>query len=392
MNLSDLKKNPKNPRTITKEMLEKLKNSIKNFERMLVIRPMIIDENNVILGGNQRFNALEALGYEEIPDTWVKKEEGLTEEQKREFVVKDNVGFGAWDFEQLANDYSIEELEDWGMENIVFPEIVEDGKTDPNEVPEPPKIAKTVRGDLYELGGHRVLCGDSTIVADVEKLMGGKKAKMLHTDPPYGVDCEGIENDNMKGEKLREFITNALSNAFVFLEGGSNVYIWHADIHSYEFIGAMRDSGFVQAKPPVIQWVKDRLVLSRGDYHSRNEPCLYGWKKGKNRKRVEDRTQDTIWEFPKPEKSDSHPTMKPVELCERAITNSSEKGWIVLDLFLGAGSTTIACQKTKRKCYGMEIDEKYCDVIVQRWLNFTEETEFKLNGKKITKAKWESSK
>ena len=134
---------------------------------------------------------------------------------------------------------------------------------------------------------------------------------------------DGVNNDHLKAEKLREFIFSALSNAETVLAPGSNVYIWHPDIHAYEFIGAMRDAGFKQARPPVLQWVKDSLVLSQGDYHSRNEPCLYGWKEGPGRKRVKDRTQDTIWEFPKPRKADGHPTMKPVELCQRAIENSS---------------------------------------------------------------------
>ncbi len=162
--------------------------------------------------------------------------------------------------------------------------------------------------------------------------------------------------------------------AFCVLEDGSNVYVWHPDVHAYEFIGAFRDAGFTQAKPSTIQWVKDSLVLSQGDYHSRNEPCLFGWKKGSGRVRVEDRTQDTIWEFPKPKKSGDHPTMKPVELCERAIQNSSRKGFTVLDLFGGSGSTLIACEKTGRSARLMELAPQYCDVIVKRWQDFTGKT------------------
>jgi DNA modification methylase len=201
--------------------------------------------------------------------------------------------------------------------------------------------------------------------------MDGDKADMVFTDPPYGVDYDGVNNDHLKAEKLREFITEALQIVFDNCREGSNAYVWHPDIHAYEFIGAFRDAGFIQAKPSIIQWVKDTLVLSQGDYHSRNEPCLYGWKSGKNRQRVEDRTQDTIWEYPKPKKADGHPTMKPIELCARAIKNSSKKGESVIDTFLGSGSTLIACEQTDRTCYGMELSEQYVDVIRKRYAKFT---------------------
>jgi DNA modification methylase len=271
------------------------------------------------------------------------------------------------------------EITGFGMDEIALmmedahPEVTED------EVPEVPVDAVTKLGDLWLLGEHRLLCGDSTSEADVSRLMNGEKADMVFTDPPYGVDYEGVTNDDLKGEKLRKFIYSCFVNVNLNLRDGANYYIWHSDIHAYEFIGAVRDVGWRQAKPPTIQWVKDSLVLSQGDYHSRNEPCLYGWKEGKNRQRVEDRTQDTIWEYPKPKKSDGHPTMKPIKLCERAIKNSSKLGWLIIDTFLGSGSTLIAAEQLGRKCYGMEISPNYCDVIVKRWENLT--------GKKATLAK-----
>ncbi len=210
--------------------------------------------------------------------------------------------------------------------------------------------------------------------------MDGQKADMVFTDPPYGVDYEGVNNDHLKAEHLRKFIYDALLNVDLFLRGGANYYVWHPDIHAYEFIGAIRDVGWKQARPSTIQWVKDSLVLSQGDYHSRNEPCLYGWKEGKNRQRVEDRTQDTIWEFNKPKKADGHPTMKPIQLCERAIKNSSKAEWLIIDTFLGSGSTMVAAHQLNRKCYGMEIDPKYCQVIVDRMLKLDPTLEVKRNG------------
>ena len=203
------------------------------------------------------------------------------------------------------------------------------------------------------------------------RLMNAKKADLLFTDPPYGVDYEGVTNDHLKAEHLRLFIFSVLKNADAVLKAGACFYIWHPDIHAYEFIGAVRDVNWTQAKPAIIQWLKNTLVLSQGDYHLRNEPCLYGWKPGAAHKRVEDRTQDTIWEFPKPSRSLQHPTMKPVALCIRAIINSSENNWIVSDPFLGSGTTLIAAEQLNRKCYGLEISPAYCDVIVQRWQTFT---------------------
>lgn len=241
-----------------------------------------------------------------------------------------------------------------------------------------PKARKTdiKLGDLFQLGKHRLLCGDATSTEDVARLMNGERAKLLFTDPPYGVDYEGIENDHLKAEELRRFIVQALNWP---IEAGACYYIFHPDIHAYEFIGAVRDLGWKQARPPVLQWVKDSLVMSQGDYHSRNEPCLYGWVPGAGHKRVEDRTQDTIWEFPKPKKAEGHPTMKPVELIERALRNSSENQWLIIDPFLGSGSTLIACEKTNRKCFGMEIDPQYCQVIIDRWEKFTGQKAQKLN-------------
>lgn len=340
---------------------------IKSIKRVGYRTPIIVDENNVILCGHTRYKAIVKMGWSEIP--FVVRYIDLTEEQKHEYRIRDNKTgeIAEWDFEILEADFTPEQLYDFGFDisDLTQPEVEED------EAPPVPEIPRTIKGDIYTLGNHRVMCGDSTMIDDVEKLMGGKKANMMHTDPPYGVSYEGIPNDTLKKEKLRDFLTSAFTNAYVALFEGSNVYVWHADITAYEFIGAFRDSGFHQASPSTIQWVKDSFVMSQGDYHSQNEPCLYGWKDGQGRVRVADRKQTTLWRVSKTKESKVHPTMKPIELCSIAILNSSMPNTIILDLFLGSGSTLIACEQTNRICYGMELDEKYCDVIVQRWVNFT---------------------
>jgi DNA modification methylase len=237
-------------------------------------------------------------------------------------------------------------------------------------VPELPADPVTVLGDVWVMGKHRLLCGDSTSIDSVEKLMVGEKANMLHTDPPYGVDYEGVPNDHLKDAALEKFLYDAFTCAFMVLHSGSNVYVWHADITALEFISAFRSAGFKQARPSTIQWVKPSLTMSQGDYHSQNEPCLYGWKEGSGRVRVKDRKQTTLWHCDRTTDSKTHPTMKPVELCQRAIENSSMPNCIVLDLFGGSGSTLIACEKTGRVNRSMELDPKYCDVIVKRWQDF----------------------
>jgi len=380
--ISQVKPNPKNPRTIRDDKFQKLVKSIQDFPQMLEKRPLVCftdtDGKYVVLGGNMRLKASKEVGLKELPiilaDDW-------TEEQKAEFLIKDNVGFGEWDWNQLTSEWDTDKLDQWGLDIPVFEEPVHlEAEEDEFDVPEGGIETDIVLGDLFEIGEHRLLCGDSTDSDAVAKLMNGEKADMLFTDPPYGVDYEGVNNDHLKAEQLRQFIYDALLNVDLFLRGGANYYVWHPDIHAYEFIGAIRDVGWRQAKPSTIQWVKDSLVLSQGDYHLRNEPCLYGWKEGKNRQRVEDRTQDTIWEFPKPKKAEGHPTMKPIPLCERAIINSSKINWLIIDTFLGSGSTMVASHQLKRKCYGMELDPKYCQVIIDRMRKLDPNIPIKKNG------------
>jgi len=377
--ITEIRLNPNNPRVIKDDKFAKLVRSIKEFPQMLDIRPIVVNDEMIVLGGNMRLKACIEAGLTEVP---VIKASSLTPEQQQEFIIKDNVGFGDWDWDAIANDWDVEKVTEWGLDIPDYePKILEAEEDDfevPNEVQ-----TDIVLGDLFEIGEHRLLCGDSTDSDQVAKLMNGEKADMVFTDPPYGVDYEGVNNDHLKGEKLRQFIYDALLNVDLNLRGGANYYVWHPDIHAYEFIGAIRDIGWKQAKPSTIQWVKDSLVLSQGDYHLRNEPCLYGWKEGKNRQRVEDRTQDTIWEYPKPKKAEGHPTMKPIQLCERAIKNSSKNGWLIIDTFLGSGSTMVAAHQLKRKCYGMELDPKYCQVIVDRMKKLDPSLVIKKNGQTV---------
>ena len=364
---------PKNSHKHSDEQIERL---CKLIEYQGFRNPIIAQKGtNLVVAGHGRILAAKKLGMKTVPVTY---QEFENEAQLYSYIVSDNaIGKDTWATLDLGmiseevKDLGLSDLELLGLKDFTL-ELPEEkvALTDEDEVPEV-EIPITIKGDVWLLGNHRLMCGDSTVLTDVEKLMDGKKAKLFHTDPPYGVDYEGVTNDHLKGEAFRKFLFDCFSNAFTVLELGSNAYVWHADIYSYEVIGAFRDAGFKQARPSIIQWVKDSLILSMGDYHLRNEPCLYGWKEGSGRKRVSDRTQDTIWEFPKPKKAEGHPTMKPVDLCLRVLENSSEENCLVLDLFTGSGSNLIACEKSKRAFRGLELEPKYVDLALTRWQNYT---------------------
>lgn len=364
-----------NSRTHSDEQVAQLAASIREFG---FTNPVLIDQDANLIAGHGRLLAARKAKMEQVPAVVVT---GLDDRKRRALVIADNkLALNAgWDdealrveLEDLAGDFG--ELMGFSEEELV--ELLKqdettEGLTDEDAVPEAPEDPVTVEGDVWLLGRHRLMCGDSTSIDAVDKLMDGRKANMLHTDPPYGVDYEGVPNDHLKDAQLEAFLHDALSCAFAVLAGGSNVYVWHADITALEFISSFRSAGFKQARPPTIQWVKPSLTMSQGDYHSQNEPCLYGWKEGSGRVRVKDRKQTTIWKCDRTDEAKVHPTMKPVELCQRAVENSSEVNGIVLDLFGGSGSTLIACEKTARDCRMMELDPKYCDVIIKRWQDFT---------------------
>jgi DNA modification methylase len=373
---ADLIPYARNSRTHSEGQVAQIAGSIREFG---FTNPVLIDGDNGIIAGHGRVMAAQKLGLDEVPCIRL---DHLTETQRRAYIIADNklALNSGWDEEMLGLELAdLRELDfdinligfDADEINALFPEEQTEGLTDEDAVPEVPAQPVTVEGDVWLLGRHRLMCGDSTSIDAVDRLMDGRKANMLHTDPPYGVDYEGVPNDHLKDAQLESFLHDALASAHAFLEPGSNVYVWHADITALEFISAFRSAGFRQARPPTIQWVKPSLVMSQGDYHSQNEPCLFGWKEGSGRVRVKDRKQTTIWKIERTTDAKIHPTMKPVELCERAIINSSVANCIVLDLFGGSGSTLIACEKTARDCRMMELDPKYCDVIIKRWQDFT---------------------
>ena len=237
-----------------------------------------------------------------------------------------------------------------------------------------PDEPKSKKGDIYILGNHRLMCGDSTNKDDVRKLMNGNQCDMIFTDPPYNVNYEGgtgmkIQNDNMLDATFYDFLFSAFDNMFENTKRGGAIYVCHSDTEGLNFRNAFKNAGYKLAE--CLIWVKSALVMGRQDYHWRHEPILYGWKEGAAHYFIDDRTQDTVWEFKKPKKNALHPTMKPLELCAKAIYNSSRSGDIILDLFGGSGSTLIACEQLNRNCYMMELDEKYVDVIIDRWEKFT---------------------
>jgi DNA modification methylase len=366
----------RNSRTHSEEQVIQIAGSIQEFG---FTNPVLIGTDNDIIAGHGRVMAAKKLGISKVPCIRLGH---LTDAQKKAYIIADNkLALNAgWDEELLAIELTElnEEEFDLGLTGFSEEEIAEllnqeevEGLTDEDEAPEPEENPVTVEGDVWLLGRHRLMCGDSTSIDAVEKLMNGRKANMLHTDPPYGVDYEGVPNDHLKDSQLESFLHDSLSCAFTVLAPGSNIYVWHADITALEFITAFRSAGFKQARPSTIQWVKPSLTMSQGDYHSQNEPCLYGWKEGSGRVRVKDRKQTTLWKCDRTDEAKVHPTMKPIELCQRAIENSSDVNGIILDLFGGSGSTLIACEKVARDCRMMELDPKYCDVIIKRWQDFT---------------------
>ena len=372
--ISTVKGNPSNPRIIKNDKFKKLVTSIKEFPEMLKLRPIVVDEDMIVLGGNMRLKASKDAGLKEV---WIEVAEGLTEEQKKEFIVKDNVGFGEWEWDMLANEWDSVQLTEWGLdvwENLDDKEP-EAGLIDDDEIPEV-KESKVKRGDIWQLGEHRVMCGDSTSSDDVAKLMNGEKADILITDPPYNVDYTGktkdklkIQNDKMSDDGFREFLKDTFLNADNVLKEGGVFYIWHSDSEGYNFRGACHDINWNVRQ--CLIWNKNSMVMGRQDYHWKHEPCLYGWKAGAAHYWGTDRKQTTILDFDRPTRSKLHPTTKPIELMEYQIKNNTKRSESVLDLFAGSGSTLIAAEKLKRKCYGMELDENYCDVIINRGEQFT---------------------
>jgi site-specific DNA-methyltransferase (adenine-specific) len=389
--ISEVKLNPKNPRIIKDGKFQKLVKSIQEFPDMLNKRPLVVftdvDNKYVVLGGNMRLKACKEIGLKEIPiivaDEW-------TEEQKNEFLIKDNVGFGEWDWDSLANEWDAEKLDDWGLDLPVDLSVQEEleAEEDDFDVPEGGIETDIVLGDLFEIGEHRLLCGDSTQTDTFEKLMQGELADMVVTDPPYNVAYEGgtkekltIENDSMSNDDFYKFLYDFYTALSTAVKKGGAIYVWHASSEIINFAKAFVDSGWLLKQQLI--WVKSSMVMGRQDYQWKHEPCLYGWLKGDSHKWYSDRKQTTVIEWDKPQRNGEHPTMKPIGLFSYQIENSSKIGDIIIDAFGGSGTTMVACEQIKRKARVIEYDPKYCQVIIDRMKKLDPSLVIKKNGVEI---------
>ena len=335
--------------------------------------PIVIDEDNVILAGHTRLKALKKLKWKEVECV---RKTGLTEEQKKKYRILDNKTneLAEWDFDLLEEEIDGLDFDgfDFGFEMSEFEEpqeIVEDEPPEVDEESEP--ITKL--GDIWQLGRHRLMCGDSTDKETVELLMNGNKADMVFTDPPYGVDYDGINNDSRSG--LEDLLTSAFENYKENCIDGASVYCFHSDKCADIFHKVFRS--FCHFSSMII-WEKQSLVLSQGDYQSIHEPCLYGWFDNGTHRFFGDRKQTSVWQFDR-KSIEGHTTPKPIGFICKALENSSKKNEKVLDLFGGSGSTLIACEQLDRTCYMMELDPRYCDVIVKRWETLTGKKAVKIN-------------
>ena len=356
-------------------------------------RSIVIDNEGEIIAGNGIYEQAQKLKIPtKIIETdgselvVVKRTDLKTDDEKRkQLAIMDNSTSDSseFDFDSLQADFDVEQLQEWGLE-LEFEAI--DGEKEIIEDEAPGEVETRCKlGDIWQLGNHRLMCGDSAAVADVEKLMDGAKADLLLTDPPYNVNYEGktkdklkIKNDKQDDNKFRQFLRNSFNAANTVLKSGAVFYIWHTDSEGYNFRGACKDIGW-QIRQCLI-WVKNSMVIGRQDYQWKHEPCLYGWKEGANHLWASDRKQTTVINFDKPNRNREHPTMKPVGLFDYQIKNNTKGGDIILDLFGGSGTTLIACEQNKRIAYLMELDPHYCDVIIQRWENFTGKKAELLNG------------
>lgn len=439
--ITDLKPAPYNPRLDLQPGdpdYEKLKRSIQEFG---LVEPIVFNERTgYVVGGHQRLKVLQDLGWSEVPVSVV----DLDPEKEKALNVALNKIEGDWDnfklkelleeldtgaFDITITGFDEEEIEDLMTQFYVEEETeVKEDNFDPDKAAEEVQEPVTKPGDVWLLGRHRLMCGDSTNIDDVLRLMGGKQADMIFTDPPYNVDYEGsngkkIKNDNMEDSAFYQFLYDAFVAMYTVLKEGGPIYVCHADSEGLNFRKAFKDAGFLMKQ--CLIWVKNSLVLGRQDYHWKHEPILYGWKPGAAHAWYGGRKQDTVveedvdlviqkegdhfvlsfsngiksvmvkvpsyeivfsgddsdsttWRIEKPKKNADHPTMKPIALCARAIQNSSKPGELVLDPFGGSGSTLIACEQTGRTCFTMEFDPIYCDVILRRFEEFTGQKPVKL--------------
>lgn len=400
---------PKNPRYLKESEHDNLVKSLADSPEFLEYKPLMVygleDGTYVTICGNMRLRVANELriggntNFDKLPCFVLKTDTPI--QKIKEYAIKDNVQAGNWDWDELANgDWKVDELQDWGVdcsfltdtepvEQMSERKETEDDNYDENEH----EIeTKCKLGDIWQLGQHRLMCGDSTDAAQVALLLDGQQIQLYLTDPPYNVaygydnsTTEGhrkdglvVLNDKMDNDKFEQFLTNAFNAANANMRKGASFYIFHSDGYSYWFRKALINTVDLELRENLI-WVKNSMVLGRQDYQWRHEPCLYGWKKGASHNWFSDRKQTTVMEFDRPTKSVEHPTMKPIPLFAYLIQNSSQEGWNVYDSFGGSGTTVMACEQLDRNGFLMELDPHYCDVIINRWETYT--------GKKAEKIK-----
>ena len=382
VSIKDIKPNPNNPRLVKDDKFKKLVESVKGFPDMLNVRPIVVNKDMIVLGGNMRLKAMKEAGYKEANIEIV----DWTEEQQREFIIKDNIGYGEWDWELIANEWDTQKLNEWGLDIPDFKAEEIEAVEDDYEVPEELKT-DIVLGDLFEIGEHRLLCGSSTNPDDINKLMNNEKANMVFTDPPYGVSYVGGVihgnkiNTNHKREMLKndeiDIYSDFISLLPLVIENGA-LYIFYATRNSYELFKPLKENNIdIMA---VLAWIKINTGYAdmNSHYKNRYEPFVY-CKIGQKTNFIGSTTENTTWEIEKERDNKLHPTQKPISVPLRAIGNHDAN--IVADLFSGSGSTMVAAHQLKRKCYGMELDPKYCQVIVDRMIKLDPSLEIKRNGK-----------
>jgi len=373
----------RNSRTHSDEQVAQVAASIKEFG---FTNPVLIDNEGGIIAGHGRVMASRKLGMTEVPCIRLGH---LTDAQKRAYVIADNkLAMNAgWDEKMLALEFKDLQALDFDLaltgfdlgdidELLAELDATPEGNTDADETPAVQAEVISQPGDIWLLGKHRIMCGNSTSLDDIAKLTDGRLVDMWLTDPPYNVAYEGktkdsltIKNDAMGDEQFRKFLRDAYVAADSVMKAGAVFYIWFADVETHNFTGALKDTGWPLRQ--MLIWKKQTLVMGRKDYHFKHEPCLYGWKEGAGHFWASDRKQTTILEFDRPQRNGEHPTMKPVALFEYQMLNNTKAGDIVLDSFGGSGTTMIAAEKNGRHSRLMELDPKYCDVAVRRWQQYT---------------------
>ena len=378
----EIKPDERNARKHSDEQIMELCRSLREFG---FVNPLLIDKDKKIIAGHGRLTAAIAEGLAAVPCIYV---EHLTEAQRRAYMIADNrlAEHATWDITLLNEELKF--LDDLGFDVTItgfdLPELEQEAVDDGYE-PELPATPKSEEGQIYQLGRHRLMCGDSTEAEHVSLLMDGAQADLLLTDPPYNVDYKGktkeeltIENDAQSDDAVLEFLVEAFTNAQEHMKPGAVFYIWHADSNGYIFRAAVQEAGLTVRQ--CLIWVKNSMVMGRQDYQWKHEPCLYGWKEGAGHLWASDRKQTTVLDFDRPTRSKEHPTMKPIPLFDYQMQNNTKGGDVVLDLFGGSGTSIIAAEQNGRVCYCMEKDARYVDVIIDRGEKFTGQTAVLIDG------------